>query len=72
MFCQRLRELSDEHGRTICVVDDGYETYPGHATIGFSQTVAAAPKNVQTAAKAEMIDMFKEAGVIRLEDCIAA
>ncbi len=52
VFCQRLRELSDEHGRTICVVDDGYETYPGHATIGFSQTVAAAPKNVQTAAKA--------------------
>jgi hypothetical protein len=56
----------------ICVVDAGLENNPGHAHLGFSRTITAAHKNVRKAAKADMIKVFMEAGVLPLEECLAA
>jgi len=71
--CQMLRDLVDGQGtRTICVVDAGYEHYPGHAHLAFSQALVAASKNAQQAAKGDLIKAFRLAGELSLEECFAA
>jgi hypothetical protein len=70
--CQVLRELLDGQGtRAICVVDAGYETCPGHAHLAFSHALVAAGKNAQQAAKGDMIQAFRLAGELPIEECFA-
>jgi hypothetical protein len=71
VLCQTIRELTDDVGRTICVIDDGLPNNPGHAHLGFSAAVAAAGPSIKTAAKGNLVKAFTANGVLSLEQCVA-